>query len=236
MILYAAIDLRGGQAVQLVGGKPEVQKVSLPDPVAVAQRWIDAGFSALHIVDLDAALGDGDNRAIIHDILAMSPVPVQVGGGIRDEAAIESLVDAGAARVIVGTRAIEDAAWRAQMAARFEGKLVLAADVRNECIVTRGWTEQTAIDVHALLRGLADEPLASVLITDVGREGRMVGVDVALFERLAASSTHPVIAAGGIRNLEDLRVLKTAGIAGAVLGMSIYTGGIDSEVAAAEFA
>lgn len=236
MILYAAIDLRGGQAVQLVGGKPEAQKVSWPEPLAVAQRWIDAGIAALHIVDLDAALGAGDNRAVIGEILALSPIPVQVGGGIRDEAGIESLIDAGAARVIVGTRGIEDAAWRAQMARRFEDKLVLAADVRDEHIVTRGWTRQTSIDVHALLRGLADESLASVLITDVGREGRMVGIDVALFERLVASSAHPVIAAGGIRNLDDLRALQTGGIAGAVLGMSIYTGGIDPEVAAAEFA
>src|SRR5688572_299121 len=115
MILYAAIDLRGGQAVQLVGGRPEVQKVSLPEPIAVAQRWIDAGIAALHVVDLDAALGDGDNRAIIGEILDMSTVPVQVGGGVRDEEAIDSLLVAGAEAVIVGTRAIEDPSWRRQM-------------------------------------------------------------------------------------------------------------------------
>lgn len=236
MILFAAIDLKGGQAVQLVGGKPEAQKVEWPDPVSVAQRWMDAGISALHVVDLDAALGTGDNRALVSAILATSTVPVQVGGGVRDEVAITSLIEAGAARVIVGTRAIEDAAWRSQMAARFRSRLVIAADVRDERVVTRGWTKQTAIDVFSLVRSLAHEPLASVLITDVGREGRMVGIDVALFERLAAASAHPVIAAGGIRDLDDLRALKGAGIAGAVLGMSIYTGGIDAGAAAAEFA
>lgn len=236
MIVYAAIDLRGGRAVQLVGGQPTEQKVSLPEPVAVAQRWIAAGFPALHVVDLDAALGHGDNRAHIAEILDVATVPVQVGGGVRADDDVAALIAAGAARVIVGTRAIEDAVWRQRLAARYPRQLVIAADVRGDTITTRGWTEQTAIRVDGFLRGLADEPIAGILVTDVSREGRMIGVDVALFERLVEACPHAVFAAGGIRDLSDLRALAAAGVAGAVLGMSLYTGAIDPVEALTEFA
>src|SRR4051794_3720352 len=134
MILYAAVDLRGGKAVQLVGGRTDAQKVELPDPVAVALRWIDAGFRALHVVDLDAALGTGDNRGVIGEILAACDVPVQVGGGVRDERAVDDLLEAGAARVIVGTRAVEDAEWRAQIARSHARTIVVAADLRGDHI------------------------------------------------------------------------------------------------------
>lgn len=235
MIVYAAIDLRGGQAVQLVGGRPDAQKVTLPDPAAVAQRWIDAGFSALHVVDLDAALETGDNRALIAEILEVATVPVQVGGGVRDEAAVHELLTAGAQRVIVGTRAIEDDEWRASTARRFPRKLVVAADVRAGLIATHGWTQQTQIDVESFIRRLSPEPLAGILITDVSREGQMAGVDVAMFDALVKASALPIIAAGGIRDMSDLHALAAAGVAGAVLGMSLYTGAIDGMAAAAEF-
>lgn len=235
MIAYAAIDLRGGQAVQLVGGRPDAQKVALPDPAAIAQQWIAAGFAALHVVDLDAALGTGDNRPLIAEILDIATVPVQVGGGVRDEAAIEELLAAGATRVIVGTRAIEDAAWRARIAEEFAGRIVVAADVRDRLITTRGWTEQTNVSVDAFVHEAGAQPLAALLITDVGREGRLVGVDVALFASMAGASAIPIIAAGGIRDMADLHALNDAGVAGAVLGMSLYTGAIEPIMAAAEF-
>jgi phosphoribosylformimino-5-aminoimidazole carboxamide ribotide isomerase len=232
MIAYPAIDLRGGNAVQLVGGRPEAERVTLPDPVEVAHKWIDAGFQALHVIDLDAALGTGDNRAVIREILSSVTVPVQVGGGVRDDAAVDELIEAGAARVIVGTRAIDDSAWRRAVAQRCQARIVVAADVRGDMIVTRGWTQQTALRAEVFLRGLADEPLAGVLVTDVGREGQMIGVDVAKFERLTAASPHALLAAGGIRDLADLRALEKVGVAGAVLGMALYTGAIDAPAAA----
>lgn len=235
MIAYAAIDLRGGQAVQLVGGRPDAQRVALPDPAAVAQQWIDAGFAALHVVDLDAALGSGNNRTAIAEILDIATVPVQVGGGIRHEAAIDELLAAGAARVIVGTRGIEDAAWRARVAAEYAGRIVVAADVRDRLITTRGWTEQTNVSIDTFVQAAAAEPLAALLITDVGREGRMVGIDIALFKGVATASAIPIIAAGGIRDMADLHALNEAGVAGAVLGMSLYTGAIEPIMAAAEF-
>lgn len=235
MIVYAAIDLRGGQAVQLVGGRPDAQKIAHPDPVEVALRWISLGFKALHVVDLDAALGTGDNRALIGEILDVASIPVSVGGGVRDDDAVASLLEAGAARVIAGTRAVEDAQWRAHIARTFPDKLIVAADVRGEYVTVRGWSASTPKTAEELLHEMRDERLAGVLITDVGREGQMTGVDVEKFTRLVCASTHPVTAAGGIRDIADLHALDQAGVAGAVLGMSLYTGNIDPMTVAMEF-
>ncbi len=230
MILWAAIDLRAGRVVQLVGGRPGSERVSLPDPAAVARRWVAAGFEALHVIDLDAALGTGDNRAAIAAILEAVDVPVQVGGGLRADAAIDAVLDAGATRAVAGTRAVEDPTWLRSIAARHPGKVVVAADVRGGRIVTRGWTADTARDAADFLRALDDLPLAGVLVTDVDREGAMTGVDGDRFRSLAAATRHPLVAAGGIRDLADLETLRRAGAAGAVLGMALYTGAITHPV------
>lgn len=236
MILYAAVDLRGGKAVQLVGGRTEAQKVELPDPVRVALDWVSAGFQALHVIDLDAAFGHGDNHSVIGEILTAVDVPVQVGGGVRSDDAVDELLDAGAARVIVGTRAIEDRAWLADLTRRRGGAaIVVAADVRDHVIVTRGWTEATQLQASDFLSELNQLELGGVLITDVGREGGLGGVDVATFEKFVKQSSHPVLAAGGIRDLDDLTELDRVGVDGAVLGMSIYTGAIDARAATAKF-
>lgn len=226
MKLWAAIDLRGGRVVQWVGGRPENERLSLPDPVALARQWAEAGFDGLHVIDLDAALGTGDNRASIAAILDAVDLPVQVGGGLRDDAAIDAVLAAGAARAIAGTRAVEDPAWLRSVATRHAGRIVAAADVRAGRIVTRGWTADTALDGAAFLRGLDDVPLAGVLVTDVDREGGMGGIDVGLFLSLVRATRHPLLAAGGIRDDADLAALRRAGVAGAVPGMALYTGAI----------
>lgn len=236
MIAYAALDLRGGRVVQLVGGRPEDERVSLPDPVAVARRWADAGFRALHVVDLDAALGSGSNRAAVEAILRSVEVPVQVGGGVRDDAAAADLLAAGAAGVVVGTRAVEQTDWVDALAARHPERIVVAADVRGERVVTRGWTEEAALTAPELLDRLAPLPLAGVLVTDVGREGRMEGADATRFADLAGRTRHPLLASGGITTLADLRALERGGVAGAVLGMALYTGALDAGAVAKEFA
>jgi phosphoribosylformimino-5-aminoimidazole carboxamide ribotide isomerase len=236
VIAYAAIDLRGGRVVQLVGGRVEDERVSLPDPVAVAQQWEDAGFRALHVVDLDAALGTGDNRKHIEAIIRAAAVPVQVGGGARDDGAVAALLDAGAQRVIVGTRAVEDAEWRASVAARHPGRIIVAADVRDDRIVTRGWQSATSLTGAAFVASLSVEPLAGVLVTDVSREGQMLGVDAPLFQQLARATPHPLIAAGGIRDVRDLHALAAAGVQGAVLGMALYRGALDVTLVTTEFA
>lgn len=235
MIAYPAIDLRGGRVVQLVGGRPEEERVSLPDPLEVAARWRDAGFRALHVVDLDAALGHGSNRAAVERLLAESGLPAQVGGGIRDDATAAALLDAGAARVIVGTRAVTDRAWLEALAARHPGRVVVAADVRGDEVVVHGWTAGAGLGALEFLESLAPLPLAAILVTDVAREGRLAGVDADRFGALAAATRHPLQAAGGIASLDDLRALAARGVAGAVLGMSLYTGAVDAAAAAGEF-
>ncbi len=236
MIAYAAIDLRGGRVVQLVGGRVEAEQISLPDPVAVAQQWEQAGFRALHVIDLDAALGTGDNRKHIEQIISNVAVPVQVGGGMRDDAAVERMVAAGAARVIVGTRAVEDAAWRTAIAERFPQRIVVAADIRDGRVVTRGWQEATSHESAPFVESLDFEPLAAVLVTDVTREGQMLGIDETLFKDLVSSTRHPLIAAGGIRDARDLEQLAACGAAGVVLGMALYRGAVDARATAREFA
>jgi phosphoribosylformimino-5-aminoimidazole carboxamide ribotide isomerase len=226
MIIYAAIDLQQGEVVQLEGGRADAVRVNWPDPVAVAEKWVATGYRALHIVDLDAARGIGSNLHLIEAIITKVNVPVQVGGGVRDNVTIERLLEVGATRVIVGTRAIEDADWRRHAADRFPGKLVLAADVRNEIVVTRAWTQQTGLHWRDVIRGIDTDPLAGLMVTDVSREGRMAGIDVGLFEAVCGASNHPVVAAGGIADDKDLISLNTVGAAGAVLGMALYTGRI----------
>ena len=237
MIAWAALDLRGGRVVQLVGGRPEAERVSLPDPAVVAGQWLDCGFAGLHVVDLDAALGEGENRAgILAIIEAAAGVPVQVGGGVRRTAMADALLAAGAARVVVGTRAVEDRSWLERLAARWPGRVVVAADVRGDEVLVRGWTAGAGLVVDRFLPSLAGLPLAAVLVTDVAREGRMPGADAEAFRRLAALSPHPLIASGGVANAADLAALADTGVAGVVLGMALYTGALDARAVARQYA
>jgi phosphoribosylformimino-5-aminoimidazole carboxamide ribotide isomerase len=236
MKVFAAVDLREGAAVQLVGGSPDRERIRLPDPVAVALRWIEVGFRAIHVVDLDAALGTGDNRGAV-DALAgavAGKAVLQLGGGLRDDEAVDRALRSGADRVVVGTRGVEDPAWLEALARARPGRVVLATDVRDRRIVTRGWTESTGLDPATFLASLQQYPLAAILVTDVDREGGEGGVDVALFRHLASATDHPVIAAGGIRSATDLQALARAGVAGAILGMGLYSGRIDPADALAQ--
>lgn len=233
MIAVPALDLRGGRCVQLVGGRPEEERVSLPDPVSVARNWAAVGFEALHIVDLDAALGSGDNLPVISELLADSEADCQVGGGIRSDERIEALLDAGCERVVVGTRALDDPEWFRSLVERHPGRIMIALDTRDGVILRKGWTESTQRPIAEYLPTLADLPLAGVLSTDVGREGRLAGIDAEGCRAVVAASPHPVWISGGVTTLEDLAVLEDIGTLGVVLGMTIYAGTINvSEVAA----
>jgi len=234
VIAVPAVDLRDGACVQLVGGSYENERVRLDDPVAVAKDWRAQGFPRLHVVDLDAATGRGSNAAIVERIIQLGG-DVQVGGGVRDEARVKALLGAGAARVVVGTRALEDSAWLEQMAKAHPGKVVVAADVRGRNIVTRGWEKTLPLDVGQVVETLNALPLAAVMITAVHREGQMAGTDLPLMAELARTSKHPVQASGGIATLEDLRALSRAGISAAILGMALYTRALDGRAVAQEF-
>jgi phosphoribosylformimino-5-aminoimidazole carboxamide ribotide isomerase len=201
----------------------------------VAAEWERTGFTRLHIVDLDAATGRGHNHEIIREMLRDATVPVQVGGGVREESRIEQLLEQGASWVVVGTRAIDDEAWRRDMAHAFPGRLIVAADVRERNVVTRGWAETSNIHVLDFVSELAQLPLAGVLVTAVHLEGRMAGTDLSLMEDVAETSAWPVFASGGVTSLDDMRALEHRGLSGAVLGMALYTGALDARRLAEEF-
>jgi phosphoribosylformimino-5-aminoimidazole carboxamide ribotide isomerase len=236
MLAIPAIDLREGCVVQLVGGDFEKEKIRIGDPRDVARRWTGYGFRRLHVVDLDAATGRGTNRPVVRDLLADAATPVQVGGGVRTTEAIESLVSDGAAQVVVGTRAIDDPDWLREIADAHPGVIVLAADVRDRRIVTHGWTRELPRNILDLIDDLSGLALGGLLVTAVHREGQMAGTDLPLMEDVAEASEWPVFASGGIASIQDLRALEDRGLAGAVLGMALYTGALDARVVAEEFA
>ena len=233
MIATPAVDIRGGRCVQLVGGRPEDERVSLPDPVVEAERWLTSGFESLHGIDLDAALGDGDNLDVISEIAAATAADVQVGGGVRSDERAELLLGAGADRIIVGTRGVDDPEWLGRLAARHRDRIVLALDMRDGEVLRKGWTESTGVDIGSFLPTVAELPLAGILSTDVGREGRLEGIDRETVARVLASSPHPVWVSGGITTIAELEYLDAAGAAGVVLGMALYTETLNhNEVAA----
>jgi len=235
MIAAPAVDLRQGRCVQLIGGRPEDGKVSLPDPVARALTWWEMGFEDLHVVDLDAALSRGHNRDVIRDIVEATGATVQVGGGVRDTSSVEEILDLGVERVIVGTRAIDDPLWLEKTAEEYPGRILVAADVRDGEVLRKGWTQSSGISISDLLQRLHLYPLAGVLCTDVAREGRMEGIDLNTAESVIRGTRHPAWISGGITTMTELRALDQAGAAGAVLGMAIYTGVIPPEQVAKEF-
>ncbi len=236
MIAIPAVDLRDGACVQLVGGSYAQERVRLGDPIAVARQWFDVGFRHLHAVDLDAATGAGSNRALIASILDETEAEVRVGGGVRERERIDELLASGARYVVVGTRAIEEPDWLADVAGFYPDSVIVAADVRERRIVTHGWQIAQAHDVLDFVAGIEHLPLAGVLVTAVHREGRMSGPDLPLMEELAESTHLPITASGGISSIEDLRALEHRGITAAVIGMALYTGALDPRAVAQEFA
>jgi phosphoribosyl isomerase A len=235
VIAIPAVDLREGACVQLVGGDYAAERVRLPDPLAVARRWLDAGFRRLHVVDLDAATGRGDNGEVVARLAALPGATVQAGGGLGDEARAARVLDAGAAAVVVGTRAVADPAWLEALATRHPGRVIVAADVRGREVLVRGWAAGSGLDVLDLAARVDPLPLAGLLVTAVHQEGRLAGPDLALVRAVAGRSRHPVQASGGIGGLDDLRDLERAGAAGAVIGMALYVGALDPATAAREF-
>ena len=237
MIAIPAIDLREGSCVQLVGGSYADERVRVRDPLDALKRWRAHGFKTFHVVDLDAALGKGSNEEVIARLLKHEPgLTFSVGGGVRSTARVETVLALGASQVVVGTRAIEDMAWLRGVAERFPGRVVVAADVKGREVVTRGWTAGSALDIGNIVDALAPLPLGGLLVTAVHKEGLMDGVDLPLMEEVARRSPHPLLASGGVSTLEDLRALERVGAHGAVIGMALYTGTLDAQQVAREFA
>ena len=235
MIAIPAVDLRDGACVQLVGGSYTDERIRLDNPLEVARSWEHFGFTRLHVVDLDAATGRGSNLSLVRSILSEADVPVQVGGGVRSGDLVEELLEAGATNVIVGTRALEEMEWLAGLAASHPGEIIVACDVRERRVTTRGWVRTLPLDILDAVNELNSLPLAGLLVTAVHREGQMQGTDLPLMEDVAESSEFPVYASGGVASMQDLRALEHRGIAGVVIGMALYTGVLDPVSVAGEF-
>jgi len=232
MRVIPAVDLREGACVQLVGGDYAVEAVRLADPLAVAERWRLAGFRELHVVDLDAATGRGANTAVVDELVRLQGLVVQVGGGVRQAGSVQSLLDAGAARVVVGTRALLEPDWLAALAGRFPDRIVLAADVQGRQLTTHGWTQVLPLELDDALAAWDALPLAGLLVTSVQLEGRMQGPDVAMLEQVRSGTRHALYASGGIGSRVDLERLEGIGMDAVIVGMALYTGAIEAGAAA----
>jgi phosphoribosylformimino-5-aminoimidazole carboxamide ribotide isomerase len=234
MIILPAIDLIGGRCVRLRQGDYNQETVFDEDPVAVARRFEAAGAKWLHVVDLDGArLGEPKNLATIRAIVGAVRMSVEMGGGIRTTAAAQGLLDLGLVRVILGTRAVREPAWLAEVATKFPGRVALGLDARNGRVAVEGWCEETARTASDLVASVAGLPLAAIIYTDIARDGMMSGPNVEATAALAKASLFPVIASGGVTTVDDVRRLTKAGVAGAIIGRSLYEGKITLDAALA---
>lgn len=224
MIPIPAVDIREGRCVQLVGGDPDEERTSRPDPVAQARDWEKQGAPWLHVVDLDAALGDGDNRSLVREIVTAVDARVQVGGGIRTLEAARELREAGVDRVVVGTAAVRDPDLLRRLADDLGEALCVAVDAEDGEVLAEGWTQGTDRPVHAVAREAEEAGAGALLFTDVAREGRLEGVDATAVADLVDATALPVVASGGVATLDDVQALAEAGAHAAVVGSALYEG------------
>ncbi|MEP2784907.1 MAG: 1-(5-phosphoribosyl)-5-[(5-phosphoribosylamino)methylideneamino]imidazole-4-carboxamide isomerase [Pseudoruegeria sp.] len=230
MILYPAIDLKDGNAVRLFKGDMEQTTVFNEDPAAQAMEFVEAGCEWLHLVDLNGAFaGEPVNAAPVEEILKRTKVPAQLGGGIRDMGTIERWLDKGLARVILGTAAVENPDLVREAAKSFPGKVAVGIDARNGFVATKGWAEETDVEITDLAKSFEDAGVAAIIYTDINRDGAMQGPNIDATAALANAVSIPVIASGGVSSLADLHALKTCGapLNGAISGRALYDGAID---------
>ena len=232
MLVIPAIDLKDGKCVRLRQGRMEDDTVFSDDPVAVAGRWVKAGARRLHVVDLNGAFaGRPVNAEVIAAIVKAYPdLPVQVGGGIRDEDTIQAYLDIGVRWVILGTKAVNAPHFVSDVCAEFPSHIIVGLDAKNGKVAIDGWSKMSGHDVVDLAKKFQDDGVDAIVYTDIGRDGMLTGVNVEATKRLAESISIPVIASGGITNLEDIRrlcAIADAGIVGAVTGRAIYEGTLD---------
>ena len=237
MILFPAIDLKEGAAVRLLRGEMGTATVFNPNPAAQARDFAEAGFSWLHLVDLDGAFkGQPVNADAVKAILAAVELPVQLGGGIRDMATIEAWLEAGVRRVILGTAAVKDPDLVTAACRAYPGRIAVGIDARGGKVAVEGWGEQSELTAIEVAQRFADCGVAAIIYTDIDRDGVLQGPNVAATAALAEALAIPVIASGGVSSLDDLAALQAAadsGIAGAIIGRALYDGRIDAKSALA---
>jgi phosphoribosylformimino-5-aminoimidazole carboxamide ribotide isomerase len=232
MLLIPAIDLKDGRCVRLRQGRMEDETVFSDDPVQMATRWVSAGARRLHLVDLNGAFaGQPVNGNAIRAIAAAHPkLPIQVGGGIRDEATIDAYLAAGVSYCIVGTQAVIEPDFVARACHAFPGRVIVGLDAKGGQVAIRGWAERTEYRVEELAKRFETDGVVAVVYTDIGRDGMLTGPNVQATRALAEAIRAPVIASGGISTIEDvlaLRAVAGSGIMGAITGRAIYEGTLD---------
>ena len=232
MLLIPAIDLKDGRCVRLRQGRMDDETVFSDNPVEMAGRWVGEGARRLHLVDLNGAFaGEPVNGEAVRAIARCYPdLPIQVGGGIRDEATIGAYLEAGVSYAIIGTKAVEEPEFVGRACKAFPGHVIVGIDAKEGMVATDGWAKVTDHKVTDLAKRFEDDGVSAIVYTDIGRDGMMSGVNVDATRALAETVQIPIIASGGITNLEDVRALCAAagcGIMGAITGRAIYEGTLD---------
>jgi len=226
LVLLPAVDVADGKAVRLTQGEAG-SETSYGDPVDAAAEWAALGAEWVHLVDLDAAFGRGDNRSLLRRVIEQSGgVKIELSGGIRDDASLESALEMGATRINLGTAALENPEWAAAAIARFGDAIAVGLDVRGTTLAARGWTEEGG-DLWEVLDRLEDAGCARYVVTDVTKDGTLRGPNLDLLRDVVARTNRPVVASGGISNLDDLRALRElvpSGVEGAIVGKALYAG------------
>ena len=225
MQIWPAIDILEGRCVRLQQGDYQRETVFGEDPLAVARHWVEQGAECLHLVDLDGARdGQVVNRDVIRAIVQGVSVPCQLGGGIRDEATIATWLESGLDRLVVGTRALQDADWFRGMVRQYPRRLVLGIDARSGRVATDGWLNTSDVSAVELARSLSAEPLAAIVYTDISRDGMLSGPNLDAMAAMRAAVARPLIASGGVTEVEDVVRLARLGVDGCIIGRALYEG------------
>lgn len=229
MILIPAIDLKQGQCVRLRQGRMEDTTVFSDDPVEMASKWVSQGATRLHLVDLDGAFeGEPVNADVVESISKAFPdLPIQIGGGIRKVETVEAYLEAGVNFVIIGTQAVKKPEFVTELCAEFPGHVIVGIDAKDGMVAVQGWAETSTIDASGLAKQFEDQGVSAIVYTDISRDGMMQGVNVEATAKLAESIEIPVIASGGVTNIEDIKKLnmvKDSGIEGVIIGRALYEG------------
>jgi phosphoribosylformimino-5-aminoimidazole carboxamide ribotide isomerase len=227
MQIWPAIDLRGGKCVRLRQGDYAQETVFGEDPAAMARQWVEQGAERLHLVDLDGARdGTLANREAISAIVAAVDVPCQLGGGVREQANIEALLQLGLARLVIGTKALKQPDWFRDMCRQFPHKLALGIDARDGLVATDGWLETSDMPATELVASFAELPIAAVIYTDIARDGMLSGPNTEAMQQMKRATQFPVIASGGVSRADDVTHLAEAGLDGVIIGRALYEGAV----------
>ena len=227
MDILPAIDLIGGKCVRLIQGQYNKKIDYNDDPVAQAKEFNDAGADWLHIVDLDGAkLGKSINADVVAAIAKEVSMKIELGGGIRDEAAIETMLAAGVTRLILGSSAIKQFDWFCEMANKYPNRLVLGLDARGANLATEGWLDQGSLSVIEFAKQAADLPLDAIVYTDISKDGMLAGPNIERTAQLVEAVDIPIVAAGGVTTVDDIKTLKGINVGGAIIGRALYEGSI----------